>query len=236
MIPLPKFAGNYIGGFISLIYPNTCAVCGKILPGNKQVLCTWCMHSLPETGYHRVGRNPVEELFYGRLPADHAMALLFFDRGSKYRRLIYQLKYQDRKENGVFLGKLIGSRLKESGFDFIDIIIPVPLHKAKFRRRGFNQSSVIAHGISGILNKPLIEDILFRNTYTATQTRKGRYERWKNVEGIFECRNSEKVEHKHILLIDDVVTTGATLEAAGSALLKIPGVRLSIATAAYSTT
>ena len=194
------------------------------------------MHSLPETGYHFGEKNPVEELFYGRIPVEHAMALLFFDKGSRYRRLIYQLKYQERKENGIFLGKLIGSRIRNSHFGTIDCIIPVPLHKAKLRRRGFNQSAIISQGISRILGIPVIENVLCRRSFTATQTRKGRYERWKNVEGIFECRNSCSIVNKRILLVDDVVTTGATLEAAGSCLLGIEGTRLVIATAAYSTT
>ncbi len=234
MIPLLKTARKYTGDFISLFYPATCAACGAILPGRKQVLCTWCMHSLPETGYHRGESNPVEELFYGRILVEHATALLFFNKESKYNRLLYQLKYQGRKEIGTFLGKLLGSRIKEGKFDTIDIIIPIPLHKAKFRRRGFNQSAIIAEGISDILNKPVAGKVLYRKIFTATQTRKGRYDRWKNVVGIFESRNTHEIENKHILLVDDVVTTGATLEAAGSCLLKIPGIRLSVATAAYA--
>jgi ComF family protein len=194
------------------------------------------MHSLPETGYHIGERNPVEELFYGRIPVEHAMALLFFNKGSRYRRLIYQLKYQERKENGIFLGKLIGSRLQDSHFGTIDCIIPVPLHRTKLRRRGYNQSAIISQGISQVLNVPVIENALYRRSFTATQTRKGRYERWKNVEGIFECRNPDLIKNKRILLVDDVVTTGATLEAAGSCLLEIEGVRLLLSAAAYSTT
>lgn len=194
------------------------------------------MHSLPETGYQLGKRSLVEEMFYGRLPVKGAMALLFFDKGSKYRRLLYELKYHNRKENGIFLGKLIGSRIKESDYDGIDIIIPIPLHKAKLRKRGFNQSAVIANGIASILNIPVIEEVLFRKKFSATQTRKGRYERWKNVESIFSFRNTHLIENKHILLVDDVITTGATLEAAGSCLLKIPGTTLSVATAAYAST
>ncbi len=234
MIPLIKSAGKFTGDFISLFYPRTCATCGAILPGNNQVLCTWCMHSLPETGFYGSTGNPVEELFYGRVPVLHATALLFFDKGSKYRRLLYELKYNGRKEIGKFLGNLIGSRLKESDFELPDIIIPVPLHKAKFRRRGFNQSTVIAKGISDILNIPVTENVLFRKIFTTTQTRKGRYERWQNVEDIFETKILESVKNKHILLIDDIVTTGATFEAAGRCLLKIPGVTLSLAAAAYT--
>lgn len=236
MIPIVKSASRYAQSFISLLYPDTCAACGVILPGSKQILCTWCMHSLPETGYHQGNSNPVEELFYGRIAVERAMALLFFNKQSKYRRLIHQLKYQGRKEIGIFLGKLIGSRIKESDFKQIpEVIIPVPLHKVKLRRRGFNQSALIAKGISEILNIPVREDVLIRKSFTSTQTRKGRYERWQNVEGIFNCINPEIIENKHILLVDDVVTTGATLEAAGSCLTKVTGTKLTIAAAAYST-
>jgi len=192
------------------------------------------MHSLPETGYCIGEKNPVAELFYGRLNIEGAMALLFFDKGSKYRQLLYQLKYRDRREVGSFLGKLIGSRIQKSGFNSFDMIIPVPLHKAKFRRRGYNQSTIIANGISDILKKPVNEGILIRKIYTPTQTRRGRYDRWKNVEGIFDCSNTQLLENKHVLLVDDVVTTGSTMEAAGSCLLKIPGLKLSVTAAAYS--
>jgi ComF family protein len=195
------------------------------------------MHSLPETGYHLGKTNPVDELFYGRIPVERAMSLLFFNKESKYRRILHKLKYQGHRDIGIFLGRLIGSRLKESDFRPLpDIIVPVPLHKAKLRRRGFNQSAVIAEGISEILGIPVREDILIRKTFTSTQTRKGRYDRWKNVEGIFSCSKARNIENTHILLVDDVVTTGATLEAAGSCLLSIPGTKLSVATAAYSTT
>ena len=234
MISLLKTTRKYAGDFVSLFYPATCAACGAVLPGREQVLCAWCMHSLPETGYHLGKKNPVEELFYGRMQVERAMALLFFNKESKYNRLLYQLKYQGQKETGIFLGRLLGSRIKEAEADTFDSIIPIPLHKAKFRRRGYNQSAVIAKGISEVLNKPVNEKVLFRKVFTSTQTRKGRFDRWRNVEGIFESRNNSEVENKHVLLVDDVVTTGATLEAAGSCLLKISGTRLSVATIAYS--
>lgn len=234
MIPVLTSVSKYTGDFISLFYPTTCATCGAILPGHDHVLCTWCMHSLPETGFHEGNSNPVEKLFYGRITVQHATALLFYNKKSKYNRLLHQLKYQGRKEIGTFLGKLLGSRLKATAFESVDIIIPIPLHRAKFRRRGFNQSAIIANGISDILGKPANENILYRKIFTSTQTRKSRFDRWENVEGIFECRNTDEIKNKHILLIDDVVTTGATLEAAGSCLLKVPGTKLSVATAAYS--
>jgi ComF family protein len=227
---------KYFSDFVALFFPKTCLICESAISGNEKVLCTTCRTSLPETGFHLRGKNPVEELFYGRLLIEKAMSLLFFDRGSKYRRLLYQLKYKGRKEAGIFLGQLLGSRLKESNMLPVDIIVPVPLHPARLRRRGFNQSQIIAEGIASVLNTPVSDKALVRSKYTLTQTRKGRFERWQNVEGIFRCPDPKKVESKHVLLVDDVVTTGSTLEAAGSALLKFEGVRLSVATAAYTTT
>jgi ComF family protein len=227
---------RYINDFISLFFPRLCLTCESPISGNESVICTNCRASLPETGFHRNRKNPVEELFYGRLRVEKAMSLLFFDRGSKYRKLLYHLKYKGRKEAGIFLGQLIGSRLKENDILPIDFIVPVPLHPVRHRRRGFNQSRVIADGIASILDKPVNEKVLARVKYTSTQTRRGRFERWQNVEGIFACPDPEKVESKHILLVDDVITTGSTLEAAGSVLLKYKGVKLSIASAAYTTT
>jgi ComF family protein len=226
---------KYIESFIALFFPRVCLTCEATLAGNEKILCTNCRISLPETGYHLPGNNPVEELFLGRLKVEKAFSLLFFDRGSKYRKLIHQLKYKGRKEAGLFLGELIGSRLMVSDLPPIDMIVPVPLHAARLRRRGYNQSTLIAEGIASILNKPLYEKALRRSKYTSTQTRRGRYERWKNVEGLFFCPDPIDIVNKHLLLVDDVVTTGSTLEAAGSSLLKYSGVRLSIATAAYAT-
>lgn len=229
-----NFLKKYINSFIYLFYPRICVTCGSTLQGNENIICAWCMHSLPETGFHLSHNNPVMELFYGRIKLTRALSLLFFDKGSKYRQLIYQLKYKGRKEAGIFLGKMIGSRINESDIDKIGLIVPVPLHKSKLRRRGFNQSAVLAEGISLVLKVPVLPDALIRKVITSTQTRKGRFERWENVEGIFECKHPDRLEGKHVLLIDDVVTTGATLEAAAIPLLKIKGTHVSIATAAYT--
>lgn len=231
-----KFIRKYLKSFIALFYPKVCLTCGVSLQGNENILCAWCMHTLPETGYHCSVNNPVSELFYGRILLNHAFAFLFFDKESRYRHLIYQLKYHGRKEAGIFLGKLIGSRILEADFKTIDAIVPVPLHPSKQRRRGYNQSEVLAEGVSSILKKPVLKDAISRKVITSTQTKKGRFERWLNVEGIFQCDNPERLEGRHILLIDDVVTTGATLEALASPILRLNGTSISIATAAYAST
>jgi ComF family protein len=225
---------KYAESFVELFYPRLCLVCDSSLVGNEEMVCTHCRHSLPETHFHTSRGNPVEQLFWGRLPVEHATALLYLDKGSRYRQLVYQLKYQGRKDAGIYLGRLMGSAILDSKFSPIDFIIPIPLHRAKLRRRGFNQSQILAEGITEILNIEVCSDILFRKIYTPSQTRRKRYDRWKNVEGIFACQQTERIMNKHILLVDDVITTGATMEAAGSVLCKTSGVRLSVVAAAFS--
>jgi ComF family protein len=193
-----------------------------------------CRHTLPMTSFHKYESNPVEKLFWGRIKIENATAFLFYEKGSKYGHLLHQFKYKGYTEIGLKLGKLFGSQLIETNFKDIDLIVPVPLHSAKFRKRGFNQSEIIALGISASLGKPVAGQALKRNIFTSTQTKKGRFERWKNVEGIFTVKNPELLKNKHILLIDDVITTGATLEAVGNAILKIEGTKLSVATLAIA--
>ena len=192
------------------------------------------MHTLPETGFCNSSENPVEKLFWGRIKVENASAFLFYDKQSKYGHLLHEFKYKGYQEIGLFLGELFGSRLINTSYNDIDLIVPIPLHFSKLRSRGFNQSEIFGAGISKALSKPFMGNVLRRNIFTSTQTRKGRYDRWKNVEGIFSVINPELIRNKHILLIDDVVTTGATLEAAGTEILKIEGTKLSIAALAYA--
>lgn len=192
------------------------------------------MHTLPETGFHNYRENPVEKLFWGRIKVDNAAAFLFYDKQSKYGHLLHEFKYKGYREIGVYLGELFGERLKTTAFNQIDLIVPIPLHFSKLRSRGFNQSEIFGQGLSKSLNKPVLDKALKRNVFTSTQTRKGRFDRWKNVEGIFQVSDPNSLKNKHILLIDDVVTTGATLEAAGTEILNIEGTRLSIAALAFA--
>ncbi len=228
-----NFFRKYFESFVSLFYPNYCLACKVSLLGNEKILCTACRHDLPETGYYKSIENPVSNLFWGRIPVAYATSLLFFEKGGKYQTLIHELKYRGKKDVGKFLGNLLGFALKDTNFDETDVIVSIPLHKAKLRRRGFNQSDIIAQGISEITGKPLVKNVLIRKVDTKSQTSHKRYARWENVEGIFECQKPHLIKDKHVLLIDDVVTTGATLEAAGNAILKVEGVTLSIATTAY---
>jgi ComF family protein len=225
---------KYLHGFFSLLYPKYCVVCKSSLFGNEEIICTVCRHSLPVTRFHLSDQNPVEQLFRGRLLIQFATSLLYFDKGSKYRNLVHQLKYQGRRDVGIFLGRMLGSTLKESGMQQPDFIVPVPLHRKKQRRRGYNQSELIARGISEVLNVIVCTNALRRTVFTDTQTRRKRYERWTNVENVFRSSGSEFLKGKHILLVDDVITTGATLEAAANQILKIENTTVSVASLAFA--
>jgi ComF family protein len=192
------------------------------------------MYEIPKTGFHIAEDNPVNRLFYGITNVKYATAFFYFIKGSKYRHLIHKLKYAGRQEIGRELGKMLGSELNGSFFDETEVLIPVPLHKAKQRTRGFNQSEMIAEGISETLGKPILKNVLERTIFTQTQTRKTLEERRENVNEAFRVSDSEKLKGKHVLLIDDVVTTGSTLVACADALLKIEGVTVSVAAIAFA--
>jgi ComF family protein len=221
--------------FLSLLYPRLCAGCQTTLVRGEEVICLGCQADLPKTGFEKVADNPVSQLFWGRVEVQFATAFCSFDKGGVMQHFMHQLKYKGSKEVGEMLGKLFGNDLVRSKmFLEIDLIIPVPLHPKRERKRGYNQSTEIAKGVALVMAKPLIIGNLIRSYYSETQTNKGRFERWENVRALFIVKKPELLEGKHILLIDDVVTTGSTLEACAQALLRVPGVRVSIATLAYA--
>lgn len=202
---------------------------------NENLICTSCYVVIPRTGYHTVADNPVAQLFWGRCLLEKAAAFSFYNKGSRIRNLIHNLKYKGIREIGYELGKIYGLSLKSSGFtDDIDIIVPVPLHPEKIHSRGFNQSEIISSGISDVTGVPVNTGSLARLTVSATQTRRSRYERWTNVEGIFGVVNEEHIREKHVLLVDDVITTGSTIESCANELLKIEGVRVSAVALAFA--
>jgi ComF family protein len=182
-----------------------------------------------------VEENPVSKLFWGRCRIEKASAFSFYTKDSRIRKLIHNLKYKGIREVGFELGKIYGQSLTKSDFlDGIDLIIPVPLHESKKRIRGFNQSDIISTGLSEATGLPLGTCILERISTSETQTKRSRYDRWINVEGIFNVKAPEKIEGKHILLVDDVITTGSTLESCAVELLKSKGVRVSVAALAVA--
>jgi ComF family protein len=221
--------------FISLIFPSVCASCGKGLFKNEHCICTWCAFHLPRTNFHTDNDNPVAKIFWGRINIFSASAFYSFGKGGKVQHLIHQLKYKGRKEIGEAIGKLYGYDLRKSAaFKTVDLIIPVPLHPKKKKKRGYNQSEYFAVGLSKSLKTKMDAHSLFRALESETQTRKSRFSRWKNVESVFQLRQPEKLTNKHILLVDDVITTGATLEACAQVLLAVPGVKVSVAAIAFA--
>jgi ComF family protein len=219
--------------FVSLLFPQLCVSCSDALVKGEEILCLKCLSDLPLTGYESYSDNPVAKIFWGRADVEFATAFCFFEKGNKIQVLLHKLKYKGDRGVGIFLGKLFGAELLDkSVFEDIDLIIPVPLHSRKKRIRGFNQSEEIAKGISEVLNKELNASNLLRIQNTESQTRKSRFVRWENVETAFEVKQPEIFIGKHILLIDDVVTTGATLEACCLAFSGIEEVKISIATVA----
>ena len=218
---------------INLLFPRTCAGCGNILLEGEDTVCTTCRFLLPKTGYEHNPDNPLAQLFYGQMPFNAVMAEFFFSKTGKVQHLIHGLKYHHCRENGIFLGQEIGkSLLQAPDYQGIEYIIPIPLHPKKEKIRGYNQSHVIAEGISDIMNVPIAEKCLVRKVFTDTQTKKSREERYQNVKDIFDVKNAAKIAGKHVLLVDDVLTTGATLMSAGKALLQVEGIKISVATVA----
>lgn len=171
----------------------------------------------------------MERLFYGRLKLEAAAAHFYFTKRSLVQTLIHELKYRGNRHLGIFLGELMGHALLKAGrFQDIDLLVALPLHRSRQRKRGYNQAAVLIEGIATAMNLPFLEHVLERRRATRTQTRKGRVDRWLNMQGVFHVRDPAALEGKHVLLVDDVITTGATLEACGRALLEVPGLRLSI--------
>jgi ComF family protein len=226
---------NYLNDLLHLFFPHLCIGCQKDILNNEDVLCAECTSKLPETGFFDKKENPVEKIFYGRLPVEHAASAFYFNKGSVIQHAIVQLKYKNNLQAGYYLGKLLGKKLADSKrFCEVDIIIPLSLNDKKLFKRGYNQSAVIVNGITSVWNKSVVENAVERILFTETQTHKNRISRWETMEGVFKVSQPEQIENKHVLLVDDIVTTGATLEACGEVILKVPGVKLSIATVAYT--
>lgn len=223
----------FLEDLIALFYPRFCAGCNSSLVKGEDVLCLNCLADLPRTNYHLNCENPVFQQFAGRVRIELATSFCRFDKGGRLQHLLHQLKYKGNREVGHKMGLIFGYDLNQSTrYLTIDAIIPVPLHPKKERKRGFNQSVEICKGLSQAMDRPLILGNLIREVHTDSQTLKGRFERWENVSGIFSVKNGASLTGKHLLLVDDVVTTGATLEACCIPLLEIPGVKVSIATLA----
>ena len=218
-----------------LFYPNICANCNEQLLQNEKVICTFCRHDLPLTNFQSYTKNKVSRIFSGRITIEKAYALLFFRKQGITKNLIHDLKYKGNEGVGVFFGNWIGEIVaKNKEFSTVDFIVPVPIHAKKKKIRGYNQVTKFGECLSMHLKVPLNEDILIRQSATKTQTLKSRFERFNDLESKFLARNTSIFKEKHILIIDDVITTGATLEACAKELLKTPGIKISILTMSYT--
>jgi ComF family protein len=226
---------NPIADFFNLLFPELCLVCGENLQRNEQHICLTCLHGIPKTNYHLLLDNPIEKKFWGKVPIYRGTAFFFFQKGSPFQKLLHSLKYKGSKEIGEILGKYAAVDLLDSvDFKTVDVIIPVPLHPRKYKKRGYNQSEWIAKGLSTILGKPQDISTLRRVRETTTQTKKSVFERYENTEGIFELLDKNTLSGKHVLLVDDVLTTGSTLEACIIELLKSEDIKISIFTLAVA--
>lgn len=199
-------------GLVGLVYPEICVTCQRALFKGEQCICTRCRTKLPKTNYHTEPGNKVEKKFWGRIPLHAASAYLYFSKGEKVQRLMHQLKYQGRQDVGFTVGQWFAYDLLQSErFKNLDMLLPVPLHKLKLKKRGYNQSDCIANGMASVLSIPCYPDLLYRIEATESQTKKHRYERFENVNRVFGVTDGNILNGKNVLLVDDVITTGSTL-------------------------
>ena len=218
---------------LDLFYPRICAGCKSPLLQSEHLLCTSCHFHLPHTHYHMQHDNPVAKLFWGRVPLLAAAAFLQFRKGGRTQHILHAIKYQQAKELGELMGKLYAEQLvTQATFKSVDVVIPVPLHPSKERQRGYNQSLLFARGLGDEMKKEISSQHLLRVTATETQTRKSRYARFMNMKEVFVVEKPNELQNKHVLLVDDVVTTGSTLESCAQLLIDKTGCSVSVATIA----
>lgn len=219
---------------LHLLFPHVCNGCGSDILSPESMLCMRCVEAMPETNFELHPGNPVEKAFWGRLPLTAATAQFYFTKESLMQHLMHQLKYKGNRELGRQLGKMMGEQLVKSGRFDAEILIPLPLFPAREKRRGYNQATVLCNGIAEVMKIPVLDKVISRPQHTESQTKKGRIERWKNIEGKFLMTDPDAIRNKKVLLVDDVITTGATLESCGTELLKAESVSLSVAALCYA--
>lgn len=208
---------DYLQDFVQLFYPKLCVNCGDHLGDGEDMICFDCLSKLAYTHLHEIPGNTFEQRFYGRGRIEMATTYLFFEKGNISQGILHNIKYRGLYRLAEIMGNHFGAELKGGRWEDIDVLIPVPLHPKKLQIRGYNQAEWIAKGIGQTLDKPVITDILFRTTANETQTKKTAEERQENVKGIFTAHNLDKIIGKHIAIVDDVLTTGATLESCANA-------------------
>lgn len=203
---------------VGLIFPNLCVGCNGVLLAAEQHICTHCIENFPETKFHTLPENQLEKAFWGRVKLKQAFSFLIFRKQGIVQKILHELKYSNNPELGIMLGQLYGSKLKESGLKF-DAIIAIPLHEKKQKLRGYNQSDCFAQGLAQSLQCAHLTNVVIRKKHTETQTKKGRFDRWLNVGEVFDIQYPELISNKSVLLVDDVITTGATIEACAQSIL-----------------
>jgi ComF family protein len=220
---------------LHLFYPHLCAGCSSDLLSVHEPICPLCIASLPETGFENTAGNPVEKIFYGRISIEAATSAFYFSKESALQNIIHTLKYEKTPKTGFLLGQLLGNQLKNGTlFNKEYLLVPVPMHADKEKQRGYNQAAIIAKGIANITGWCLCENAVQKIKHTDTQTKKGRNDRWENIRQTFELTTPSILKNKHVLLIDDVLTTGATLEACGCSILQAEPASISVATVAWA--
>lgn len=224
---------SFFYSFIELIFPHQCQLCLESISDKNQTICNSCLIELPRTGFHKIPDNVLQKSLWGRVEFDQVFAFLQYQKGNITQQAIHALKYRNQKELGKQLTKMFVKEVLKGSDLTADYIVPIPLHPLKLKKRGYNQAEIIAATIAEAMNIPLTTDFLFRKIHRKSQTKRHRYERWLNMSEVFEVKNEERYRGKHILLVDDVITTGATLEAASLKMQAIIG-KLSIAAMAYT--
>lgn len=227
---------NILNDIRDFFFPRICVCCGKLLSSQEEGICISCMSSLPGTGILNTPENEMERRFWGIYPVERATTLYYYARGGSVADILHGMKYYGRKRLCRHMGHIMGTELLDTGFfDGIDCIIPVPLHKRRLRDRGYNQSELLAEGISDIISVPVITDAMIRTHNNTTQTHKSAFERWENTEGLFKVTEKAcSLRGKHILLIDDVLTTGATISACLDVLKTVDSIKISVVTLAWA--
>jgi len=224
-----------LANLASLLYPELCIICGEPLIENEKFFCFACFLKLPKTHYHLLPENPAIERLAGKVSLVKASSYFYYNKGGVAQKLITEIKYKGNRDLGEWIGNYIAKDMISSGFfQGIDYMVPVPLHRSKEKKRGFNQAEKIAAGIAKATNISVETTNVLREKANTSQTRKGVFDRWRNTRNLFNSKNPELFDKKHILLIDDVLTTGSTLEAVARSVLKSQGVKISILTLAIT--
>jgi len=218
----------------NLFYPRLCCGCDTPLLKGENHLCLHCQTGLPLTDFETIRDNPMEHIFTGRVTISWATALLYFSKDSRVQHIVHHIKYKGHQELALYMGGMMGRSISDAGLT-TDLIMPVPLHKNREKTRGYNQSSLLAEGLANVMGVPLDKTCLTRVKMTTTQTRKTRVERWENVGEAFHIKAPGNIMGKHILLVDDVITTGSTLEACAIKLLDAGAAAVAISTLGFAT-